>query len=168
VRRKVVNRVKFKSTQIRLAFKVPFHRLSSPRFCLHPRANFKLTRTGKKSLHGEQLNRYEIKFPLLADGERGSRYTSKLGPCQVDKLQIVEEQLPVVMRSTHMRHDFSLSLSLSLSFFSFHCTSSHDVLRKIHIDVSYNMQMSIRKIILRFLLFKSSTTATYMQPTRKF
>ena len=116
MRRKVVNRVKFKSTQIRLAFKVlSTVSASSPRSCLHPRANFKLTRTGKKSLHGEQLNRYEIKFPLLADGERGSRYTSKLGPCQVDKLQIVEEQLPVVMRSTHMRHDFSLFLSLSLS-----------------------------------------------------
>lgn len=33
----------------------------------------------KESLHGEQLNSYEIKFPLLADGGRDGRYTSKPG-----------------------------------------------------------------------------------------
>lgn len=67
MRRKVVNRVKFKSTQIRLAFKVLFS-VSAPLpfdASLH-RANFELTGTEKKSHHGEQLNRYENKIPFVS------------------------------------------------------------------------------------------------------
>lgn len=108
---KIVKRVKFKFIQIRLILKVLsfISKTPSRRYLLSRKLQINWTweEGKKKDYHGEQLN-HEIKSPLLVHRHEGRAVTSKPGPCQVDKFQIVEEQLPVVMRSTHARHDFSL------------------------------------------------------------
>lgn len=130
MRRKVVNRVKFKSTEIRLAFKalssvfVPPVESSRPPRSRKLRINRNEEGEGAAPRRARQLNlRYEIKFPLLTGGRRGDLYTLKLGARvgQIDKPRIVARAIvhghAIAPTCSTILRCLSLSLCLACFFF---------------------------------------------------
>lgn len=150
MRRKVVNRVKFKSTQIHLAFKALFSVSASPlepSRSRPPSRKLRINWNREKEPPRRAIKSLRDKIPFVnwrKTAEESGRYTSKLGPCQIDKPQIVEEQLSMVMRAIHVQYALALLLSLK--------AKSHENDSHFACNLRASISKPIKKIISLFFI----------------